>query len=110
MSQPITKDLQLRPDGIHVQWDDGHQGYHEHRTLRYQCCCAHCVNEMTGQRMIALSDVPKEVEALDWMLVGRYAVQFLWSDAHTTGIYPFTLLRELCQCTQCAQAQAGSKT
>jgi len=40
-------------------------------------------------------DVPEDVVAIDWMNIGRYAVQFLWSDAHETGIYPFKYLGEL---------------
>ena len=103
VKQPFPKDIQLRPDGIHIQWDDGHQSYYDHRHLRYQCGCAQCVNEMTGQRMIVLANVPMGVEALDWIQVGQYAIQFLWSDAHTTGIYPFVLLRELCRCDQCRE-------
>ena len=106
MDQPILKDLQIRPDGIHIQWTDNHQSYYGNRYLRAQCGCAHCVNEMTGTRVISLADVRSNVEALDWIQVGRYAVQFLWSDAHTTGIYPFTVLRELCQCEECNETRA----
>ena len=104
MAQPSAKDVRLQPDGVHIQWDDGHQGYLQHRYLRYQCGCASCVNEMTGQRMITLQQVRTDVEALDWMQIGRYALQFLWSDGHDTGIYPFTLLRALCQCPLCQPA------
>ena len=112
MSIPTPQDIRLLPDGIHIIWDDGHQGYHDSRALRYQCSCAQCVNELTGQRMIALSDVRRDVEALDWATVGRYALQFLWSDFHTTGIYPYETLRRLCQCDQCRKekAEAGKKT
>ena len=33
--------------------------------------------------------------------VGRYALQFKWSDGHDTGIYAYKLLRGLCQCDLC---------
>jgi DUF971 family protein len=33
--------------------------------------------------------------------VGRYALQFSWSDGHDTGIYSYALLRRLCQCDVC---------
>ncbi len=104
LRQITPVDIQLTPDGIRITWDDGHQGYHEHRALRYQCGCANCVNEMTGKRMISLADVRRDVEALDWLEVGRYALQFLWSDRHTTGIYPYTVLRAICQCDVCKEA------
>ncbi len=100
-SKPNFKELSIRPDGIHILWDDGHQSYYEHRYLRSQCGCAHCVSEMTGKRLVVLGDIRKDVEAVEWATIGRYAVQFLWSDFHETGIYPFTMLRDLCQCDQC---------
>ena len=31
--------------------------------------------------------------AVDQMPVGQYAVQFLWDDAHYTGIYTYRALR-----------------
>lgn len=101
-SKPNLKELSIRLDGIHILWDDGHQSYYEHRYLRSQCGCAHCVSEMTGQRLVVLADIRKDVEAVEWASIGRYAVQFLWSDFHETGIYPFTTLRDLCQCDQCS--------
>lgn len=41
-------------------------------------------------------------------MVGKYTIQFLWSDGHFTGIFPFDILRELCQCDACkAERDAG---
>ena len=31
-------------------------------------------------------------------MVGNYAVQFLWSDGHYTGIYPFDMIRRVFPC------------
>jgi len=33
--------------------------------------------------------------------VGAYAVQFVWDDGHSTGIYSWDLLREACPCDLC---------
>lgn len=104
MHQP--KAITLRPDGVHIEWDDGHQGYLPHRQLRGQCPCATCVNELSGHRIVSVQDVPEDVEALDHITVGRYALQFLWSDAHDTGIFPYDLLRKVCQCDACHKARA----
>ena len=103
LAQP--KAVELQPDGIHIQWDDGHQGYYPYRYLRAECRCAGCVHEMSGRRMVGLKDIPEDVEALDWMIVGRYALQFLWSDAHDTGIYTYDMLREACRCELCSSAK-----
>jgi DUF971 family protein len=41
--------------------------------------------------------VSDELEINDLQLVGRYAINFRWSDGHETGIYSFRYLRELCE-------------
>ena len=94
-------ELNLEDDGVHILWDDAHNSYYPHRYLRGHCCCAGCVEEMTGRRRVAEEDVREDVYAVDWMQIGRYAVQFLWSDTHDSGIYPFDLLRKLCRCNEC---------
>ncbi len=94
-SPPQIKHLRLEPDGIHVVWSDGRGSAFPYRFLRGNCPCAICVLEGTNQRVVFEKDVPEDVVAIDWMNIGRYAVQFLWSDAHETGIYPFRYLREL---------------
>ncbi|MBI2170751.1 MAG: DUF971 domain-containing protein [Chloroflexi bacterium] len=50
------------------------------------------------------------MEALDFATVGRYALQFLWSDFHTTGIYPYVTLRRLCQCDLCRNEKAKASS
>ena len=94
MNQPKT--VNILPDGIHIEWDDGKDCTYAHRDLRGECPCAQCVNEMTGKRMVGKNQISPTVEALDYLQVGRYALQFLWSDTHQTGIYPYTLLRSIC--------------
>ncbi len=101
------KDIRPESDGLHILWDDGHSSFYPHRFLRGVCPCAECVEEMSGRRRVFAKDVPEDIQALDWMPVGRYAIQFLWSDAHYTGLYPFTLLRAICQCPLCS-SQKGS--
>ena len=59
------------------------------------CPCAGCVDEMTGVRMLTEAMVPEGVYPLAIEYVGRYALQFYWSDGHSTGIYSFELLRRL---------------
>ena len=100
--------IELQPNGIHIEWDDGHSSDYPHRQLRGECRCAACVNELSGRRMVGYDDVPEGVQALDWMTIGRYALQFLWSDAHDTGIYPYTVLRhEICFCNECTAKHAA---
>ena len=96
-----TEEVVLDETGIYMKWNDGHRSHYPYRYLRGQCCCAGCVEEMTGRRRVGEQDVREDVYAADWMQIGRYAIQFLWSDTHYTGIYPFDVLRSLCQCEEC---------
>jgi DUF971 family protein len=60
------------------------------------------VNEWTGERMLKPENISENIEIRDLSLVGRYALNFRWSDGHETGIYSFRYLREFCE----AQATA----
>ena len=95
------KSLQLTEDGISVEWDDGHESVYEAKYLRVNCGCAECVEEWSQRKLLDPASVPADIRAEDYLMVGRYAVQFLWSDAHFTGIFPFDVLRQLCTCDQC---------
>ena len=53
------------------------------------------MNEWTGQRVLKPESVAEELTIDDLSLVGRYAINFRWSDGHDTGIYSFRYLREL---------------
>ena len=93
--------VELSGQRIFVEWSDGHKGVHDAMYLRINCGCAECVEEWSNRKLLDPASVPSDIRAEDYLMVGRYAVQFLWSDAHYTGIYPFETLRGLCQCDEC---------
>lgn len=78
-----------------IDWADGGRSELTPLALRLACPCAGCVDELTGQPILDPSRVNAGVypEAIHY--VGRYALQFMWSDGHNTGIYPFEYLRQL---------------
>lgn len=80
---------------LRIRWQDGHVSEYEPRYLRLNCRCAGCIDEWTGRPLLDPDRVPPDVHPLAIRYVGRYALQFDWSDGHATGIYPFELLREL---------------
>ena len=96
-----TKIKKISPGELMVQWADGHETRHLAPVLRGMCPCASCQDEMTGMRMILPIHIPDELEFRKIELVGQYALQFVWSDGHYTGIYSFEYLRELCPCPEC---------
>ncbi len=82
---------------LRITWADGHVCDYSAAELRRTCPCAQCVNEWTGQRTLKPEAISNEVEINDVSIVGRYALNFRWSDGHETGIYSFQYLRDLCE-------------
>lgn len=81
--------------GLCITWADDCVCHYTAPELRRACPCAQCVNEWTGQRVITPEAVSEELTIADVSIVGRYALNFRWSDGHETGIYSFRYLREL---------------
>jgi DUF971 family protein len=80
---------------LRILWEDGVESTFVPRELRVACPCAGCVDEMTGRRTLLPESVPQDLYPAAIHYVGRYALQFVWSDGHQTGIYPFAYLRRL---------------
>lgn len=89
--------VELSAEGVTIHWTDGHTCFYTGKYLRINCACAECVEEWTNRKLLDPATVDANIMALDYLKIGRYALQFLWSDGHYTGIYPFTMLRMLCQ-------------
>ena len=87
---------------VRIRWRDGHESLYTGYALRVNCSCALCVDEMSGQKRFHDESISKDVYPLSIDPVGRYAICFRWSDGHSTGIYTFEHLRELCLCPVCA--------
>ena len=81
--------------GLRITWADDRVSQYSAAGLRRACPCAQCVNEWTGQRVLKPETISQELTIADLSIVGRYALNFRWSDGHETGIYSFRYLREL---------------
>ena len=86
---------------LSIRWNDGHESKYRVRELRLHCRCANCVDEWTREKKLQDQDVPSDIFPKRIETVGRYALNFSWSDGHNTGIYTFEHLRSLCECAQC---------
>ena len=97
---PIPTQIEpASPTEIRLAWNDGAAWAVPYVELRFYCPCANCVDENTGQRVIEHSSISPEIRATGVQLIGRYAIQIAWSDQHSTGMYHFDRLRELCEKT-----------
>jgi DUF971 family protein len=85
-----------------IVWDDGHESVYPARLLRERCPCAGCRDEWTGRPLLDPSAVPGDLALKDARLVGNYAIQFAYTDGHSTGLYTFEFLRRGCPCPACS--------
>ena len=80
---------------LRITWKDGVVSEYVPRYLRLLCPCAGCVDETTGVRTLQPGLIDEGVYPTEIHYVGRYALQCMWSDGHSTGIYTFEYLRGL---------------
>jgi len=85
---PAADETKLR-----IEWKDGVVSEYVPRYLRLLCPCAGCVDEMTGVRTLTSDMIRDDVYPTAIHYVARYAIQCMWSDGHSTGIYTFEYLR-----------------
>jgi DUF971 family protein len=80
---------------ITIVWSDEKQTTYRAADLRRACPCAGCVNEWTGEKMLKPESVADDISFSSIGVVGRYALNFNFSDGHDTGIFSFKYLREM---------------
>lgn len=83
-----------------IDWADGTTTEIPLRKIRLACGCAVCRDELTGAPLLDPETIPSNIRAYRIAPVGHYALTFDWSDSHSTGIYPWEMLRELAERTE----------
>lgn len=93
----VPTDIKLiREENIlEITWPTQPPMRYDMQQLRCACPCAHCVDEMTGIRTLAVDTVPVDISITDMELVGNYAIKFTFSDGHDTGIFHWDRLDDL---------------
>ena len=80
---------------VSIKWSDNSESRFTAAQLRRACPCAGCVNEWTGEKMLDPEKIADDLTFNKIALVGRYALNFQFSDSHETGIFSFKYLREV---------------
>jgi DUF971 family protein len=118
---PIPIDVRKKPldvkihvstgAGMDIIWSDTHASHYDFAYLRDRCPCALCNDEREKKSRISASGsggavlpiFKPKVTAKAARPVGHYAIQIDFSDGHSTGIFSFEHLREICPCPACQQ-------
>ncbi len=91
---PPPEALDVLADGaIRILWPGGPEVTVSAHRMRDACPCAGCIEEGTGRKLLDPATIPADIHPLQITAVGSYAVQFHWSDGHSTGIYSWETLR-----------------
>jgi len=94
-----TPPLSIRRDHaagvLRIAWHDGLEAAAKYPQVRVACSCARCVDEVTGKRLIDITDIDPLVIAEELQAVGAYAIRIQWSDGHNTGLYTWPQLRAI---------------
>lgn len=80
---------------VSVKWSDDAETLYNAPDLRRACPCAGCVHEWTGEKILKPESVADDLTFSSIAVVGRYALNFNFSDGHDAGIYTFSYLRRL---------------
>ncbi len=80
---------------LQIAWRDGKQTHYPFRMLRNACACAHCVDELSGKKVLKEETIAANIALTKAEYVGVYALRLSFSDGHSSGIFPFRRLRSL---------------
>ena len=93
------KDIQAIGDELAIKWEDDSESFIKLETLRRHCPCAACKGEVDVMgNLYKGPDRPLSSQAFQLVRiasVGGYAMQPVWADGHSTGLYSFDYLRRL---------------
>lgn len=91
---------------LEITWPDGSRQHLHNALLRAQCRCAEC-SSLRLRSGTALLIAP-QLRIVAIRPVGAYAVQFVFSDGHERGIYPWAFLKILDQAAPPVPGTAGN--
>ena len=92
-------DIQQIGDELAVKWDDGAESFISLERLRRSCPCAGCQGEVDVLGQLHKGPdkplAPAAFQLVRLVAVGGYAVQPVWADGHSSGLFSFEYLRKV---------------
>lgn len=90
-SNSPLKDAGFREGEVVLVFNNGQELAAKAFDLRANCQCALCVSEITGKRLVDTKKIPADINPVEILPLGNYAVGITWSDGHSSGIYPYSM-------------------
>ena len=92
-------DIQQIGEELAVKWDDGDESFIELELLRRCCPCAGCKGEMDIMGNLYKNPekplTPAAFRLVRIDRVGGYAIQPVWGDGHSSGLFSFEYLKRV---------------
>lgn len=92
-------DVQHIGQELAVKWEDGSEDFIPLQKMRLHCPCAGCQGEkdVMGNlyKPVPQKHTPASYQLVRIEKVGGYALQPVWRDGHSTGLYSFDYLQKL---------------
>ena len=92
-------DLQQIGEELAIKWDDGTESFIKLETMRRCCPCAGCKGEVDIMGNLYKNPEkpfgPTAFHLVRMDRVGGYAIQPVWADCHSTGLFSFDYLKRL---------------
>jgi DUF971 family protein len=92
-------DVQVIGSELAIKWENGEEAFIPLNRFRLACPCAGCKGEMDIMGNV-YKNPDRRLSAQAFQLVrlirvGTYAIQPVWADGHTAGIFSFDFLRQI---------------
>jgi DUF971 family protein len=93
------KDVQQVGNELAIKWDDGSETFVSLEMIRRHCPCASCKGEADIMgNVYKAAEKPYSAKAFQLLRlnnVGGYALNPVWADGHSSGIFSFDYLKRL---------------
>jgi DUF971 family protein len=94
----VLESFAIIGEELAIRWKDGVETYIRLEDLRRRCPCAVCAGEkdLLGRQYGGSPTLsPNSFELKSCAPIGGYALQPVWADGHSSGIYSYEYLRSV---------------
>lgn len=107
--KPTSIEVSNSDQRLVIEWNDNHTSEYTLFGLRKNCPCVSCRGghgQMnTFDRSLFFVDPTLHFEVEDIRQIGNHAIKIYWNDGHSSGMYQWETLRDMCPCPECYPEQ-----